>query len=102
MLALLLTALTLPEIGVGLAAGADLASTEVALRRYGLVEGNPALQEPAVRLLAKAAITTGVIAGSQALRRRGRHGTAKAVCWTAVGIWAGAAAWNVRQMHLRR
>lgn len=99
MTSLLLAAVVVSEMAVGLAASADLATTEIALRRPGFEEANPFMQEPAVRVLSKALVATAVVAGSRQLRKKGHRNAAKVLCWTAVGLWLGAAAWNTHQMH---
>jgi hypothetical protein len=100
---LLLAAVVVSEMAVGLAASADLATTEIALRRPGFEESNPFMQtEPALRILSKAVVTTAVVVGSRQLRKKGKKNAAKVLCWTAAGIWAGAAVWNYRQYQQRR
>ena len=99
MISLPLAAVVVSEMAVGLAASADLATTEIALRRPGLEEVNPFMQEPALRILGKTVVATGVIAGSRHLRKKGHRNAARVLCWSAVGLWLGAAVWNTHQMH---
>jgi hypothetical protein len=99
MISTLLAAVVVSELAVGLAASADLATTEIALSRGGFAEANPFMQtEPAFRILSKAVVATAIVAGSRRLRRDGHRNAAKVLCWTAAGIWLGAAAWNAHTL----
>lgn len=76
---------------------ADLATTELALRTPGAVEGNPLVVSRAVRVPLKLAYTGVVLWLYRSLERRGQHGWAKVVLVWSVAIWTGAAVWNVNQ-----
>ena len=95
----MVTLLASAALALALAGGADLATTEWALSRPGLREGNPAMSHPAVRVGAKVAAVGAVTLAHRELERRGKRKAAKALLWSAVGLWAGAAAWNVAQVQ---
>lgn len=104
--ALALLALLLPgcsaRYSIPIAAGADIATTEVALNRYELQEANPLLQTTSARVGWKVGLTVALVWLAEELDDQGRHGTARAVQWLATGLWAGAAVWNVHQIHLAK
>jgi hypothetical protein len=97
---LLLAVVFASEVAVGLAGSVDLATTEVMLRRGGYAEANPVMaSNTGGRILLKVGATATVIAVSRELRRHGKPRAAKILCWTAAGIWLGAAAWNAHQLQ---
>lgn len=89
------------ELGVGLAAGADLATTQVA-RNHGLYEANPVMSEPALAMTIKAGMTVAVIGTSRHLKKNGKPGWAKAVTISAIALWGGAAVWNMHKIQETR
>lgn len=81
------------EIAVVGAAGADLVSTELALERGG-VEANPLMENRTARVLGKTAATATVLLLARELEDE--HPRAAAIMrMSIVGLWAGAALWNV-------
>lgn len=84
-------------LALGLAGSADLVSTEIALRHGAAYEANPFMQSRAARVGVKAAMGATVYVISRKLEKRGKRGTAKALVWTTVGVWTGAAVWNLHQ-----
>jgi len=100
-LALLLAASTASaDLGDSLilgASGADIITTEMALRRGGY-EANPLMREPGVRVLSKLAAGVIVVWAHRKLKRDGHSTKAKLVVIIAVVLWGGAAVWNVRAM----
>jgi hypothetical protein len=101
MLALVL-AVSLLDAAVVAAAGADLASTEYALRQPGLREANPLMQTPGNRVALKLATTAAVIGIARHLDAKGHRRGARVVRWAAIIGWGGAAVWNMRQANIRR
>lgn len=81
----------------GLAAGADLASTEYALARPGLREGNPLLQDRGVRIGAKGALALGLTAADVTLQRKGKRRAVRALRVLAVVAQGIVAAQNLRR-----
>jgi hypothetical protein len=75
-------------------AAADLGTTEWALSRPGLVEGNPFLQQPAVRVGAKTLGTVAFLAASHHLERKGHRGWSRGLRIALVVVWSGAAVNN--------
>ena len=83
---------------LSMAAAADIASTQWALRRCsGCYEVNPVMSEPVVSVAVKGAGVAAVALGCDQLRRRGHPGWAKALRWTVAAMWFGVAAHNVKQ-----
>jgi len=85
---------------VPLAAGADLATTELAISR-GAVEQNPlpGLQTSSGRVAIKALGTVFVVWLCERLEAGGYHRGAEFLKWGTVALWGGAAAWNTTQME---
>jgi hypothetical protein len=75
---------------------ADIVSTEIALARPGAREANPLLANRGVRIPAKLAMAGGISLGCYALRRHGRHGTARALSIASFVVGAAAAVHNAR------
>jgi hypothetical protein len=81
---------------LSLAATADYVSTVHALKSCsGCVELSPFVREPAVHIVAKAAIVAGTTAACEHLRKKKKHRLAKLLRWTVVGVWLGLAVNNV-------
>lgn len=87
------------KYSVPIAAGADIATTEVALSRVGYVEANPLLQERSVRISVKVAAVAIVLWLEHSLRTSGHTSAAAWLQWIATGLWSGAAAWNVHTLE---
>ena len=87
------------DIAVGLAAGADLASTEYALRTGQFRELNPFLQDQGARIGVKLAAATVVIWTSKKLEKDGHKGWSKGLRIGVVMIWGGVAAWNLHRLR---
>lgn len=75
---------------------ADLVTTEVALRRPGVVEGNPAMREPAARVALKGAAVAGVLGMTRHLEKHGHRRASKVFRILTVVGWSGVALHNVR------
>ena len=86
------------ELAVVAVSTGDIVTTEALLARGGYAEANPLMQEQAVRLVAKAAATAGVIYLHRKFKKKGEHGKAKAVIIIAVSIWGGAFVWNAHHL----
>lgn len=78
---------------------ADMATTEWALTKPGLAEGNPFMQEPVVRIGLKTVGTAGVIALTHHLKKKGKKRAAKILGITACVLWGGAAVHNAIQIR---
>ena len=83
------------------ASAADLATTEMALRRPGLAEANPMMREPATRAILKVGSAALVIVACRELKQRKHGRAAKVLAFAATAVWAGAAVNNVVQMNRR-
>jgi hypothetical protein len=94
---MLLLVVSLLDAGVIVAAGADLTSTEYALRQPGLREANPIMQTPGNRCVLKLATTAAVIGIAHNLDSTGHKKAARILRWSAIIGWGGAAVWNMRQ-----
>ena len=81
---------TLEEALVVVAAGADLASTEIAIAR-GAEETNPLGQERWQRIALKSGVTVGILA----LARKLGDDRGKWIRLTTMGVWFGATGWNI-------
>lgn len=92
-----LAAMSLGWVMAG-ASAADLATTEMALRRPGLVEANPFLRSTGGRLAIKTAATVGVLSVHRELKRRKKHKAAKILGIAAIAVWSGAAVNNAIRM----
>jgi hypothetical protein len=77
------------------AATADVVTTERALGREGLREGNPLLQTPAARIGAKGAALALTIVVRHELGRRGHKRASKIFGIAVLAVWGGAAVNNV-------
>jgi hypothetical protein len=82
---------------VPIAAGADLATTEIALQR-GLVEVNPLMQNRGTRITLKLAATGLIVWLCEKLEEDGHDTAAKWLQWITVGAWGGAATLNTYTM----
>ena len=89
------------ERGVIAASVADLATTYAGLRAGGR-EVSPLIHGTGSALAVKAMTTGGVLLLDLHLRRRGKHGQAKALKIAAIVVWGSCAAWNVRQTRRLR
>jgi hypothetical protein len=81
---------------------ADLVSTEYALTRPALREGNPLLGNRAVRIPAKLAVAALGAWATHRLRKKGQHGRARALAVVGFAIGAGFAVHNVRMAQQHR
>jgi hypothetical protein len=79
-------------------ASADVAATSAALRACsGCREGNPLMTRHTVT--GKALTASVVIWALHYLRSRGHDRLATIIRWVVVGVWSGAAAWNLTMAH---
>lgn len=77
---------------------ADLASTEIALRRPGVVESNPLIRERGARLAIKAGTCFALVKVDQWAQRRSRG-----ITWGLRGVWiAGNGYLVVRNLRQRQ
>lgn len=75
---------------------ADIATTEYFLRHNPmLAESNPLAQSTAARVGLKAGSTMGIIMLARHFDKQGAHKTARVIRWVTIGIWGGAAGWNL-------
>jgi hypothetical protein len=81
---------------------ADLVSTEYALTRPALREGNPLLGSRGVRIPAKLAVAALGAWATHRIRKRGHHGRARALAVVGFAIGAGFAVHNVRMARQHR
>jgi hypothetical protein len=81
----------------GFASSVDLATTEWALSKPGIVEGHPLLGNRGVRYAMKGTVAVGVAAITHRLETRGKRRAARVVRWGAVALQVGAGAWNIRK-----
>jgi hypothetical protein len=94
---LLASALSFAIVG---ASGADLATTEYALRQPGLTEANPLLREPLPRYALKVLGTAAVLGVRRELKRRKKDKAARILGVGAIILFSGAAVnnvWRARQ-----
>ena len=102
-MSLLLALVFASEVGLGLAASADLATTEVLLRRGGYAESNPFMAtNTGTRVAMKLVATAAVVGVTRELRKKGKNRAANILCWSAASLWAGAALWNLNQSRRTR
>jgi hypothetical protein len=97
MFACLVPALASGDVLDGLvvaSAAADLITTERALSRPGLYEGNPLMQTPGARVGVKAVATAVVLLGCREMDRREHHGWSRGLRLAVVLAWSGAAVNN--------
>jgi hypothetical protein len=87
---------------VALGQSADVLTTEIALSRAHLREGNPLLRQRVLRIGLKAAVAAGSVVLCGELRRRGQPGKARIVAVAGFAIGAAAAVHNVRMVRRQR
>ena len=88
---------------LGLAAGADIASTHYALANCsGCYEANPVMSEPSVSLVVKAGSIAATAWACDRLRKAGHPRGAKWLRWGVAGMWLGAAGWNLHKARALR
>lgn len=89
------------DVLVVASAGADVATTEWALRQPGLAEANPLMSTPAARVGLKTVATATVIVGTHELANHGHKRAAKVLKVLAILFWTGAATNNALQAGRR-
>jgi hypothetical protein len=83
---------------VGAGQVADIVTTELALARPGLREGNPLVRERAVRIGLKTGVTLGLTLACNKLRQRAKPRHARLLAVLGFSVGAAAAVHNVRMM----
>ena len=87
-------------VGVLGAAVADLATTNWAFAAGpGVRDVHPLVNGPTSAVLVKASATAGLFLIDRELKRRSHRRASKVLKISAIVVWGGCAAWNVRQIQ---
>ncbi len=86
--------LTVADAAVIAALSADVVSTHIARQRGGL-ESNPAYGSMGAQVIIQTGVTTVVLWQCHRWDQQGHRKAARIVRWSLVGLWGGAAAWNL-------
>jgi hypothetical protein len=87
------------DVGVCIAATADISTTEYALRTGMFREYNPIMQDTGVRIGSKVFATGAVLWVAKSLKDRGHPRWSKGLKIATIIVWGGAAAWNLNQIR---